>query len=97
MPGTAAVAVKVAVTERSTPIGTSHAPVPEQAPLQRENCEPEAGVATRWTLCACTNWNAQVEPQLIPEGVLETVPVPVPARLIDSVRNGVFSARPNEV
>ena len=42
-------AAKVAVTLLAASIVTLQAPVPEQAPDQPPNCEPEAGVAVRDT------------------------------------------------
>ena len=41
--------VKVAVTLLAASIVTLQAPVPEQAPDQPPNCEPEAGVAVSAT------------------------------------------------
>ncbi len=53
-------------------------PVPEHPPLQPENVEPLLGTAARVTDVPVLNPNEQVTPQLIPAGVLVTVPEPVP-------------------
>ena len=54
-------------------------PVPAQAPPPHPaKTEPLAGVAVSATLVPELNWAAHVAPQLIPDGELETVPVPVP-------------------
>ncbi len=53
-------------------------PVPEQPPLQPANEEPEDGVAIKVTTVPEENDLEQLEPQLMPEGLLVTVPVPVP-------------------
>ena len=57
---------------------TVQAAVPEQAPLQPSNLEPEAAVALRVTSAPGAYVAVQLLPQLIPTGVLLTVPVPVP-------------------
>jgi hypothetical protein len=56
-----------------------HAPVPEQPPPdQPAKVDPEAAVAVSVTLVPTLYEAWQVAPQLIPEGLLVTVPVPVP-------------------
>ena len=60
-------------------------PVAVQLPDQPANVEPEAAVATRLMFVPLLRLAVQVLPQLIPVGVLVTVPVPVPARLTESV------------
>jgi hypothetical protein len=78
------VAVKVAVTEAAAV--TAHVPVPEHAPLQPAKVEPAAGAAVRVTAVPGVKDCAQLAPQLIPAGVLVTVPVPVPLLVTDSVQ-----------
>jgi hypothetical protein len=73
--------VNVAVTAAAAFIVTVHGPVPVQAPLQPVKAEPALGVAVRVTTVPLTKSAAHVAPQLIPAGLLVTVPVPVPARL----------------
>lgn len=53
-------------------------PVPEQAPLQPLNVEPDAGVAVMVTLVPWLNVDEHVLPQSMPAGVDVTVPVPAP-------------------
>jgi hypothetical protein len=50
--------------------------VPEQSPLQPPNVLPESGVAVKVTLVPPAEAVAQMEPQLIPDGLLVTVPDP---------------------
>ena len=58
---------------------TLQLPVPEHPPpLQPANVEPEDGVAVNVTTVPLEYDLEQVEPQLMPEGELVTVPVPVP-------------------
>jgi hypothetical protein len=56
--------------------------VPEHAPLQPSNLEPEAAVAVSVTSVPGEYVVVQLLPQLIPTGALLTVPVPVPARVM---------------
>src|SRR5258705_9783005 len=60
---------------------TLQLPVPEHAPVQPVNVEPEAAVAVSVTLAPWLKFAVQVAPQLTPAGVLATVPVPVPLRV----------------
>jgi hypothetical protein len=70
--------VKVAVTVVAAVIGTVQVPVPEQPPpLQLVKLEPVAAVAVRVT--EVLKLAEQVEPQLMPLGLLVTVPLPLPA------------------
>lgn len=50
----------------------------EQSPLQPAKVEPESGVAVSWTVVPELKFAEHVEPQFIPDGLLTTVPVPVP-------------------
>lgn len=55
--------------------------VPVQAPLHPPNFAPLVGVAVRVTEVPLENMALQVLPQLIPAGLLVTVPVPLPERV----------------
>jgi hypothetical protein len=71
--------VKLAVTVVSLCSVTSQAPVPEQPPPdQPVNVEPESAVAVSVTCVPAPNELEQVEPQLMPAGLLATVPEPLP-------------------
>jgi hypothetical protein len=73
--------LKVAVTALAAFIVTEQAPVPEHAPLQPANTEPgEALLVSETTVPDTKSW-LHVPPQLIPAGLLVTVPAPVPALL----------------
>src|SRR5436309_2657833 len=76
---------KVAVTVVAALRVTVQAPVPEQPPpLQPVKVEPAAGAAVSVTAVPLVKLAAQVAPQVIPAGLLVTVPVPVPA--LETVR-----------
>lgn len=53
-------------------------PLPHPVPLQPPNVEPTAGVAVKVTRVPLLNDAAHVPPQLMPAGLLVTVPFPVP-------------------
>lgn len=53
-------------------------PLVQPAPLQPVNVEPLAGVAVNVTVVPLAYDAKQVLPQLIPAGLLVTVPLPVP-------------------
>jgi len=78
-------ALKVAVTDLAVVIETVQVPIPEQAPDQPAKVWPEVGVAVSVTDVPKVNDVEQVEPQLIPDGLLVTVPVPDPTLLTDRV------------
>jgi hypothetical protein len=52
--------------------------VPEQSPDQPEKVEPESAVAVRVTVVPEVKYATHSAPQLIPAGLLVTVPDPVP-------------------
>ena len=66
-------------------IVTTQGPVPLHAPPQPVNVVPAAGVAVSVTVLPLAKLALQVPPQLIPAGLLMTVPVPLPVLLIVSV------------
>jgi hypothetical protein len=76
--GRAAAVLNVAVAEVFALNDTVHVPVPLQAPDQPANVDPEAGVAVRVTEVPLSKEAEQVEPQLMPDGLLVIVPAPVP-------------------
>jgi hypothetical protein len=59
--------------------------VPEQGPLQPENVDPEAGEAVRLTAVPVAKLAAHDVPQLMPAGLLVTVPLPLPASVTNKV------------
>jgi hypothetical protein len=72
-------AVNVAVTLVFEVRVTTQVPVPVQPPPdQPENVDPAAGVADNVTDVPLVNGAEQVEPQLMPAGLLVTVPDPLP-------------------
>ena len=73
------------MTLASAFIVTTQAPVPLHAPPQPVNFEPLAGVAVNVTCVPGVKAALQVEPQLIPEGELATVPLPLPDFETDSI------------
>src|SRR5207245_4243333 len=82
--------VKVAVTVVAAESVTVQAPGPVQpAPLQPPKVEPAAGAAVSVTAVPLAKLAAQVAPQLMPAGLLVTVPAPAPALETVSTRAGV--------
>lgn len=71
--------LKVAVTEAAAVRVTAHVPLPLQAPDHPANVEPELGTAVSVTEVPLAKLALHVVPQLMPVGLLVTVPVPVPA------------------
>ena len=78
-------AVNVAVTDALAFMVIAQGPVPVQAPVQPAKVELEPAVAASVTWVPGANEDAHALPQLIPAGVLVTVPVPVPASATVSV------------
>lgn len=70
--------MNVAVTLRACVIDTVQVPVPLQAPLHPANADPEAGDAVSTTDAPDVYDALQLLPQLIPDGLDVTVPLPVP-------------------
>lgn len=66
------------MTEAAAVRVTAHVAVPLQAPDQPANVEPVPAVAVSVTDVPMPKLALHVVPQLIPEGLLVTVPVPVP-------------------
>jgi hypothetical protein len=71
--------LNVAVTELLAVKVKLHVPVPVQAPDQPANVEPEAAVAVSVTAVPLAKLAVHVVGQLMPAGLLVTVPVPAPA------------------
>lgn len=69
--------VKVALTVCAAESVMTQAPVPEQAPPQPLNWKLAAGVAVRAIAVAAGKLAVQLVPQLIPAGLLVTLPLPV--------------------
>jgi hypothetical protein len=72
-------AANVAVTAPAAFIVTLHVPVPEQAPLQPVKVDVGFGAALRVTAVPEPKFAEHVLPQLIPSGLLVTIPLPLPA------------------
>src|SRR5439155_10551183 len=82
--------VNVAVTVVAAESVTVQVPMPEQPPpLQPVKMEPAAGAAVSVTAVPLAKLAAQVAPQVMPAGLLVTVPAPAPALETVSTRAGV--------
>jgi hypothetical protein len=86
------VAAKVAVTDSAALRVTLQVALPRHAPLQAEKALPVPGVSLSVTSLFCGKLAEHVVGQLIPAGVLVTVPVPVPAKVTDMVTDVVTAA-----
>src|SRR5581483_520223 len=76
--------LNVAVTAVPWPTVTLHGPMPEHAPDQPANWEFAPALAESVTFVPAPNFALQVCPQLIPAGLLVTVPVPGPVSETES-------------
>jgi len=74
--GLAGFAVKVAKAARSWFIEMMHDPLPKQSPPHPANVYPASGVATRVTVVLLLKEYAHDAPQAMPDGLLETYPLP---------------------
>lgn len=85
--GVVACMPNVAVTSRAWSIETVHVPVPKQPSLsQPANVDPDAGVAASVTKVPSMKLAEQTDPQLMPAGLLVTVPLPPPDLTMVRVR-----------
>ena len=85
-----AIRLNVAVTDFAASIVTSQVnAVPVQAPLQPAKLEPLMIEAVNFTMVFWLNEALQIGSQLMPAGLLETLPDPVPALVI--VKANVFA------
>ena len=83
-------AVNVALTDLAAFIVTVHGfPVPESHPVQLVKVDPALATAVKTTEVPLVKVAEQVAPQLIPAGLLVTVPVPVPEGLTVKVKPAV--------
>src|SRR6185436_8235767 len=89
--------LKVAVTEVAVLTVTAQVPVPEHAPLQPANDEPAAGVAVSVLVVPGVTDCEQVAPQLMPAGLLVTVPEPAPLLVTESVTGSRLKVAVTEV
>jgi hypothetical protein len=64
------------MTDWAAVMVTAQGPVPEHAPNQLMNLEPTAGVAVRVITLPPAKFAEQVDPQPMPVGELDTVPLP---------------------
>jgi len=94
-PATSGLSVKVevltanvAVTALAALIVTLHVVAPAQLPLQPVKVEPAAATAVRVTTVLLVNDAEHVVPHEMPVGALVTVPLPVPALVTVSAKDG---------
>ena len=80
------VGMKVAVTVVAAETVTVHGSVPlHPPPVQPVKAEPAAGRAVSVTVVPLAKLAEQVAPQVIPMGLLVTVPEPLPSAITSSV------------
>ena len=77
--------LNVAVTDLAALIVTLQVPVPLQAPLQPAKVDPAAAAAVKVTTVPLLKFALQVLGQVIPLGLLVTLPLPVPAKVTERV------------
>ena len=75
--------LKVVVTKLSVLMVRLHVAVPVQFVLQPENSDPEAGEGVRMTAVPLAKLAVHDVPQLMPAGLLVTLPSPFPANSTD--------------
>jgi hypothetical protein len=85
-------AAKVAVTDCAALRVTLQTPVPVQAPLQPVNVDPVPATAVNATV-PLANVVEQIVPQLMPAGLLVTVPAPVTETVSGNVVTALMTAR----
>jgi hypothetical protein len=74
------------VTDLAAFIVTKQVPVPEHPlPFQPANPEPVDGTAVKVTTVLLLKADEQADPQVMPAGLLVTVPLPAPVLLTESV------------
>jgi len=83
--------LNVAVTEVFAVSVNVQAAIPVHAPDHPAKVEPAAGAAVKVTAEPLANDAEQVPPQLIPAGLLVTVPEPVPANVTVSTGSAAFT------
>ncbi|UWZ83054.1 hypothetical protein MOP44_21095 [Occallatibacter riparius] len=79
------------MTEAADSSATVHVSLPVQAPDHPAKVEPAAAVAVSVTDVPVGKLAEHVDPQLIPEGLLVTVPVPAPANATVSCAGGTVA------
>jgi hypothetical protein len=84
-------ALKRAVTDFAASMVTLRVVVPVPSPLQPLNVEPDAGVAVKVTFDPLVKLAEQVVPQLMPAGLLVTVPLPAPVLLTESKKDATVT------
>lgn len=87
--------MNIAVTDVLPIRVTVHDPVPLHAPDHPANVEPELGAVVSVMVVPLAKLESHVCPQLIPEGLLVTVPDPVPPLCTVSWKletRGIFAA-----
>lgn len=81
--------LNVAVSDLDELIVTAQAAVPLHAPLQAAKVEPAAGVSVIVTTVPLMKFAVHVPGQLIPDGLLVTVPAPFPATVTVSGKSNL--------
>lgn len=79
---------KFAITDWSAFMVTVHVAVPVHAPPHPTKLDPEAAAAVRIIAVPLSKPAVQVLPQLMPDGVLVTVPLPLPAVITVNTKGG---------